>query len=169
MPFIQGISVSAFGGQFLPVAQRRRQPYAQKTVIYAGSDLGTIAAIAADPEQRFLLLLAYESGTLYSLNLGVSGALPALELTALQLPHLALSRRISVSEHETEGRFYRFYDSKGHFIAPGASFSFLVDADNDGVFDAHETIQAGAAFLQSPWSQYDMLISLVDLTGTGPP
>jgi hypothetical protein len=170
-PFTGTISgtVIVGGGSFIPPAQRPRTPFTTKTVLYSGSSLGPFAAIAADPEQRFLLALPLAGSGLYSIDLTTAGAPPVLEITVAALPHLTAVRKIVAREHEDLGRFYWLYESKGHYIGTGSSFSFIVDSNNDGLFDSSQTLGAGAPFAASPFHEYAKLVSLINTTDTDVP
>lgn len=171
LPFTGTIpgTVVVGGGTFVPPAQRTRTPFTNKSVLYSGTGLGPFAAIEVDPEQRFLLALPLSGSGLYSFDLSVSGSAPVLELDAATLPHLSAVRKIVAREHEDLGRFYWLYESKSHYIAPGSSFSFIVDGNNDGLFDSSLTLGAGAPFAASPFHEYAKLKSLVNTTNTSFP
>ncbi|MDP6761877.1 MAG: hypothetical protein QF860_03295 [Planctomycetota bacterium] len=167
LPFTSTITgtVVIGGGTFVSAAQRIRSPFTQKTVLYSGSGLGPFAAIEADPEQRFLLALPLSGSGLYSLDLTTPSSPPLLEFDAATLPHLGAVRRIVAYEHEDLGRFYWLYETKGDYIGNGC-FSFIVDSENDGVFDASLTLDAGAAFAASPFHEYAKFVSLINTTDT---
>lgn len=165
MPFVQTVTTTEVpgpggGGGF---SQKKRPPFTRKTVLFSGVGTGPFSAIEADPEQRFLLLLSYSTGDLYSLDLTSSQSTPVLEFSANEIPHLSLVREISVGEHQDYGRYYRLVETKGDLQF--GDDTFLVDADNDGVFETHSTL-TGSEFTSSLWSDFDRVTSLVNLTGT---
>jgi hypothetical protein len=167
LPFIGTISAAVIvgGGAFIAPAQRPRSPFTNKTVLYSGSGLGPFAAIAADPERRFLLCLPLAGAGLYSLDLSAPGSPPVLEISTTSLPHLNQARKIVANEHADLGRFYWIYETKSHYNGVG-SFSFVVDGNNDGILDNSLTLNGGAAFAASPFHEYSKLVSLVNTTDT---
>jgi len=170
LPFTTAVSgtVVVGGGPFVPPAQRARAPFTNKSVLYSGSGFGPIAAIAADPEQRFLLAMPLSGSGLYSLDLHATGSPLALEYASTALPHLSLVRKVVVHEHDDFGRFYWLYESKGAFVGDG-SFSFILDSNNDGIFDGALTLNAGAEFTASPFHEYAKLKSLINTTSVKVP
>ena len=169
MPFVAGVAETTVGGvPFVPAPQRVKSPFADRTVLYTGTELGPFAAMEADPEGRFLLALPLSGAGIYSFDLAAApGAPPSLELDSAAIPNLDRVRKIVVREHEELGRYYQLYETKGDYHASGR-YDFLVDGDNDGVFDATHLLSA-AEYLESPFADDRKKVSLLNITDTNVP
>jgi len=158
------------GGGYVPVAQRRvPQPPLTKTVIYSGT-IGTISAIEVDPEGRFLLVQSHQSGDLYSLDLAATGPpMLVLEFSAAQYPQLANTQNLVAYDHATMGRIYAAKEGSKHIglVPSGAKYTYLRDADNDGLFEDIEVLDVGA-YMASPYFDNSQYVSLVNTGVTVP-
>lgn len=169
LPFRGTISspVVVGGGAYVPPRLRPREPFVNKRVLYSGLGLGPFASIAADPEQRFLLAVSLSDGDLFSLSLTAPSA-PTLEFNAAAIPHLASVKKIVAYEHQDVGRFYWLYETKDDVFGDG-SFTFIVDNDNDGVFDSTVTLDSGVPFSSSPFNDDSKFVSLINTTNKETP
>jgi hypothetical protein len=147
-------------GTYLPL-EARPLPTTERTVLFAGTTLGTIASVAIDREGRFLVVHTFESHVLWKIPL-VAPFTPVALFTPETTPVLAEMGNVICTDHVTEGRQYSL--TAGHrFGARGESDVTLIvrDPDNDGVFEA----PVACSWAQFKALRYDLLSSYVPFTG----
>ena len=113
---------------------KRPLPTIERSVVFKGSQLGTIQALEVDPEGRFVLALTFEEPTLYTIPLP-TGA-PRVLFDRKSLPEIVRMRAIHVLNHATEGRKYWLSSVWDPTTGPGIMpvSMMLTDSKNDGSF-----------------------------------
>lgn len=140
------------GPTFLPLSERSRGAPAQRTEVARLQGMGSLVAVVADPEGRFLLLLTRSDTdvvSLYQLALVPQAGVPLLLASSNQHPELADADQVNVIERAGHGRVY--YAGRG-LIFPAL---VLTDVANSGAFDSISGM-TGTAFMsahpQNLWS-----------------
>ena len=129
------------GGPFTPPGSRPAPPTVSRNELYRGFDFGGILDLALDPEGRFVLVLAEGDHGLYRIDLSPPAAtlgVPTLVYDTTQIPNLAASRAIYPLQHVSYGRMYVLDPNFGAGVVP--LVTSLFDYDNDGVFDAFQSL-----------------------------
>ena len=122
------------GGTFIPPQESPPAPCARR-VLFAGSKLGLVRRMVADPNGRYLLLLTYPKDELYQLDLATSAPEPRLLYSPASLPELRGARTLDLMRHKAEGLLVVVTPAEGRFVKSHVRI-VLPDPDNDGVFDA---------------------------------
>ncbi len=115
---------------------------ARRTPFYSGTSMGHIRDMAVDPEGRFLVILAYPTGSIYRLDLSSTTSVPTLLYAASTIPHLANAKTVAVLHHASQGRKYILTEQVGCVIPLNQQYTLLADSNNDGVFESWSTITA---------------------------
>lgn len=125
----------------------RPRATATRTELYRGSDLGTLLGIAADPNGRFLLIVA--GGALYRLDLGGAYGAPVEIDTGFS----AIDSAVYVSIRELAATGDRAVVITA-LRPPGEGVwrYLMLDADNDGHFEL-----PGFTYDQAGWSTLGLL------------
>jgi hypothetical protein len=114
------------------------QPVPERTLLYSKLAGGHINRIAADPEGRFLMLHNYTTGDVSTIDLAVESPSPVLAFSAAQYPALAATRGMFMHDVPGIGRVCRLTPTNVNGAYPNGTTeaAMLVDAENDGIFDA---------------------------------
>lgn len=113
---------------------------ARRIPMYAGSAIGHIRYMAADPEGRFLMILSYPSGSVYRLDVGSTNSTPTLVYSSSTIPALATAKTLQVMQHIHDGRKYVLTERAGCVLPETAPYTVLSDTNNDGVMDSWATL-----------------------------
>jgi len=118
-----------------------------KTTIFQGDEMGSIASIAPDPQGRFVLVLGYESRSVYKLTIGLGGP-PQVVHDVASIPELALAKSMVRSDHPVEGPNLLYEEPKRSWhvwtYGEDPTTILLGDEDDNGTIDSIEVLDRAA-------------------------
>jgi len=133
-------SVSIAGGAYVAPEKRisTLQPVPERTLLYEARNGGHFNSVVADPEGRFLFLHNYTSGDVLSLDLSATDRALQTAFAASANPVLSAARTMQMHDVPGVGRICRLTaeDRYGGYPRGTTQTTVLVDAQNDGIFEA---------------------------------
>ena len=135
-----------------------QQTYSLKrTELYRGTSLSNIRTIAADPDNRYLLVL-HGTSTMTLSRMTLPNGQPIVTLyDSTAIPHLGGVSRLFVMQHNSEGRIWTL-ESLSASPQPSRDRTLIWDYNNDGAMDAWSTMtyldynaQYGASAAPGTW------------------
>ena len=149
-PLVLGQSMPPFmpteglnGGTWAPPTSGMGRP-AVRSVLWTSNNSEVLAALAVDPEGRYLLALTYPSGNVLRFSLGQTPlSAPVLVLDASTFGYLQGATTMVLRQHASEGRKC-LITKRIDGWADDDQRLMLTDAANDGTFEAHVLLDSTA-------------------------
>jgi hypothetical protein len=136
------------GGSYVPVADRPSIPKPIRRELYRGNAFSGAVDLSADPEGRFVIVLANHPRAIHRVPIE-TGVLPSVLYTTDALPALAHADGIHRRQHSSFGRVYVLRGGRS-WLTGARSRLLLVDRDNDGAFEKAET-WSDSEYAKQPW------------------
>lgn len=126
----------------------------KKREIWRGSLAGPALQVAADPDERFVLVLAGPAPGRALYSFPFAGGGPSVIYDATSLPQISEVRTMQPLQHASLGRVWEL---ASHDPATASLRVILVDGDNDGVFEnppivgSYTSLEASGVYGPGKW------------------